>query len=90
MKIASINAATLTGTRPREAGWNARLSAHGRSVRVPTVRVVTDEGVAGFGFSKADIDDLAPLLGRDPEALIGSDGPGAPEARGAELPLLEL
>lgn len=90
MTIAAIEAVTLTGTRPRAAGFNARLGAHGQSLRVPTVRIVTDEGVAGFGFSKADVDDLAPLLGRDPEALVGSDRRVAPEARGAEFPLLDL
>lgn len=90
MTIASIETATLTGTRPRAAGCNARLGAHGQSVRVPTVRIVTDEGVAGFGFSKAGADDLEPLLGRDPEDLVGADGRVAADARVAEFALLDL
>ncbi|MFW5743494.1 MAG: mandelate racemase/muconate lactonizing enzyme family protein [Spirochaetota bacterium] len=90
MTIAAIEAATLTGTRPRAAGHNARLGAHGQSVRVPTVRIVTDEGVAGFGFSKADVDRLAPLLGRDPVKLVAADGRVVTEALDAEFPLLDL
>lgn len=90
MTIASIEAATLTGTRPRAAGSNARLGAHGQTVRVPTVRILTEEGVAGFGSSKADVDDLVPLLGRDPEELVGADGRVAANARAVEFPLLDL
>lgn len=90
MTITAIEAATLSGTRPRAAGRNARLGEHGQDIRVPTVRIVTDEGAAGFGFSKAGADELEPLLGRDPEELVGTAVPASVEARAAEFALLDL
>jgi L-rhamnonate dehydratase len=90
VKIIAIERATLTGTRPRSAGHNARLGEHGRSVRVPTIRILTDERLAGFGFSNADDEQLRRLIGRDPEELVGPDGRVTPDARDAEFPLLDL
>lgn len=48
-RVASIEWATLEGRRPRAAGCNARLGAHGQRVRVPLARITTDDGAQGFG-----------------------------------------
>ncbi len=63
-RIVRIAGGTLAGRRPRHAGSNARLGDHGEIVRVPIVRLTTDDGATGFGRSRADREALAPLLGQ--------------------------
>ena len=78
-RIVRIDGATLTGTRPRPAGANARLGPHGTAVTVPIVRLTLDDGTTGFGRSRATPDDLAPLLGLaldDAFTPASTDGPG--------------
>ncbi|NDB22185.1 MAG: hypothetical protein EB020_15090 [Proteobacteria bacterium] len=53
-RIVRIDGATLTGTRPRPAGANARLGPHGTAVTVPIVRLTLDDGTTGFGRSRAN------------------------------------
>ena len=62
-RIVRIEGATLEGRRPRHAGSNARLGAHGEIVRVPLVRLTTDDGATGFGRCRGDLEALRPLLG---------------------------
>jgi L-alanine-DL-glutamate epimerase-like enolase superfamily enzyme len=87
--IERIEMATLTGTRPRPAGSNARLGVHGDAVRLPVVRLVTSDGAAGFGRSAASEERLNALLGQHIEDLV-VDGAVVPEWRDAEFPLLDL
>jgi L-alanine-DL-glutamate epimerase-like enolase superfamily enzyme len=47
--IISVEYGTLTGERPRAAGSNARLGSHGRTIRLPLLRLTTRDGVTGFG-----------------------------------------
>ncbi len=86
-RIVRVDGATLTGTRPRPAGANARLGPHGPTVTVPLVRLTLDDGTAGFGRSRATPDDLAPLVGMplddaftaasgDASGDASADGPG--------------
>ncbi len=78
-QVVRIDGATLTGTRPRPAGANARLGPHGPNVTVPLVRLTLDDGTTGFGRSRATPDDLAPLLGvalDDAFTPASTDGPG--------------
>jgi len=87
--IERIEMATLTGTRPRPAGSNARLGVHGDSVRLPVVRLVTSDGAAGFGRSAASEERLGALLGQHMDNLV-IDGAVVPEWRDVEFPLLDL
>jgi L-alanine-DL-glutamate epimerase-like enolase superfamily enzyme len=62
-QIVRIDGATLVGTRPRPAGANARLPAHGGTVQVPLVRLTLDDGTTGFGRTRSTPNDLARLIG---------------------------
>ncbi|HWE60775.1 MAG TPA: enolase C-terminal domain-like protein [Chloroflexota bacterium] len=62
-RIVSVEWGTLTGQRPRPAGSNARLGAHGSAVQVPLVRIRTGDGACGFGVGRPSPDLAAALLG---------------------------
>ncbi len=72
--IVSIEWAVLDGWRPRVAGSNARLGAHGRAVRVPLVRVTSDDGHDGFGFGRPTRAQAQALLGAPLAALFTAQG----------------
>ena len=61
--IKSVEWAALTGQRPRSAGSNARLDAHGIDVRVPILRVTADDGSTGFGACHTPRERIAALVG---------------------------
>ncbi len=87
--IRRIESATLVGTRPRPAGSNARLGYHGDTIRMPTVRLTTDDGVSGIGRCSASADRLGALLGLPLEAVV-SDGVVGPEWMDVEFPVVDL
>lgn len=62
-RIVAVEWGRLTGERPREAGSNARLGSHGRTVHVPIVRLTAEDGARGFGASWAGAEQGARLLG---------------------------
>jgi len=65
-RITRIEGVTLSGTRPRVVGRNARLGVHGRHGSDLVVRLHTDTGATGWGWSWAK-KDAAPtrnLLGQ--------------------------
>ena len=62
--ITAAAGATLEGTRPRVIGRNARLPVHGQTVSEPVVRLYTDAGVSGWGWSQATPEDAGRLIGR--------------------------
>ncbi len=62
-RIVRIAGGTLEGRRPRHAGSNARLGAHGEVVRVPIVQLTTEDGATGFGRCRAGREELQGLLG---------------------------
>jgi L-alanine-DL-glutamate epimerase-like enolase superfamily enzyme len=62
-KIVRIEWARLEGERPRAAGCNARMGAHGRRVSVPLARVTTDAGLCGFGWSQVTREQAAEWVG---------------------------
>ena len=89
-KITRIEWACLEGHRPRNAGSNARLGQHGRTVRVPILRVTTAEGASGFGHSWASEEEASGLLGQSVESLFDAVV-GVPACwRAAEYPLWDL
>ncbi|GCE23372.1 enolase C-terminal domain-like protein [Dictyobacter kobayashii] len=63
-RIVAIEWGPLEGKRPRMVGSNARLDAHGSNVRVPLVRLTTEDGTSGFGLAHTDEEKAAGLLGR--------------------------
>jgi len=62
--ICTAEWAAVEGRRPRSAGSNARLGAHGDRVRVPLLRLTTLGGLSGFGFSWAGQAQAEDLLGQ--------------------------
>ena len=62
--ITRIDAATLEGRRPRVIGRNSRRSFHGRVVQDPVVRLYTDPGVVGWGWSGATAAEAHALVGK--------------------------
>jgi L-rhamnonate dehydratase len=89
-KITRIEWGRLDAKRPRSAGANARLGVHGDHVVLPLVRLTTDTGVSGFGFSWAGPDSANALLGMSLDALF-SEAEGVLEAgRAYEFPLWDL
>ncbi|MDQ3247884.1 MAG: mandelate racemase [Chloroflexota bacterium] len=75
-RITKIEWGVLTGQRPRNAGSNARLGDHGRTVRVPIARITTEDGVSGFGVCRATSQQAAKLVGK-PIATFFSPTEGA-------------
>jgi L-alanine-DL-glutamate epimerase-like enolase superfamily enzyme len=72
-RIVCVEWGCLTGARPRPAGSNARLGAHGSEVRVPLVRISADDGSAGFGAGRPSPECAAALLGRRLEDVFAAD-----------------
>jgi L-alanine-DL-glutamate epimerase-like enolase superfamily enzyme len=66
------------GKRPRPAGCNARLGAHGDTIRVPVARLTTNDGVSGFGVCWANQESASQLLNQ-PLAEVFSFSEGVPE-----------
>jgi L-rhamnonate dehydratase len=76
-RIVRIEWARLEGQRPRPAGGNARLGAHGQVVRPPIARLTLDDGTTGFGFSRATRERAQALAGRRfDEVFSYQRGPG--------------
>jgi L-rhamnonate dehydratase len=62
-RIVAVEWARLEGRRPRHAGSNARLGAHGITVRVPILRITAEDGSRGFGTYHGSPERLDELLG---------------------------
>ena len=77
-QIAMVEWGVLTGQRPRHAGSNARLGAHGLDVRVPIVRLTADDGASGFGACHVAPERLEELVGVELDALF-APASGVPE-----------
>lgn len=69
-RIALIEWARLTGTRPRNAGSNARLGEHGSTVRVPIARITTEDGLSGFGVYRGTREQASSAVGQPLNALF--------------------
>ena len=80
--ITRIEQGVFESTRPRHAGSNARLGAHGDRIRLPLVRLTTGDGVSGFGICRLSPEQLAPLLGQTVDRLFFQAG--------AEFPVWDL
>lgn len=89
-RIARIEAGTFVGKRPREAGCNARLQVHGNDVRVPIVRLTTDDGAAGFGFCAAGVAQARTILDAKLQDLITPAQGVSVNGLAFEFPLWDL
>lgn len=73
-RIIAVEWARLEGRRPRHAGSNARLGAHGDTVRVPILRLTTADGARGFGVYHGSTERLDELLGEPFDDMFSSIG----------------
>ena len=89
-RITRIEAATLTGRRPRMAGCNARIPVHGIEVTVPILRLTTDDGASGFGPGRASAEAAQSLLGAPLQELLSADGRVRDDAGEFEFALWDL
>ncbi len=98
MPLSTINTAPITriewgwleGRRPRLAGSNARLNAHGDRLRVALARVSTEDGRSGFGSCHARRAQAEALLGTSFD-LAWRPETGVAEAwRAFDYPLWDL
>jgi L-alanine-DL-glutamate epimerase-like enolase superfamily enzyme len=68
--IVRVEWARLEGQRPRHAGRNARLDAHGLVVRPAFARLTTSDGATGMGFTRAPQTAAQAILGQPLDALF--------------------
>lgn len=80
-RIVRIDWARLEGKRPRHAGYNARLGAHGIDVRPGVARVRTDDGATGFGPARLTPEAATSFLGSSIGDLFSADRGVAEVAR---------
>ena len=88
--IARLEWGALEGRRPRAAGSNARLGAHGDRVRVPLLRITTQSGASGFSICHAGPERASVLLGRSLSDLFTESGVVREEWLPFEFPLWDL
>ena len=90
-RIASIEWGTLTGRRPRLAGYNARKrDDHGWEASVPLARITTADGSAGFGLSNLTRQQAELFLGSSLNDLVTVEKGVDPRAFAIESPLWDL
>lgn len=88
--ITRIERVELSGERPRHAGCNARLGAHGTRVRVPLARLTCADGSQGFGFCTADETAARQVLGRPLGELFSSESGSTAAGQPFDFPLWDL
>ena len=69
-RIVRIEWTALPGRRPRVAGMNSRISVHGQDIAVLMMRLETDDGQAGVGWSDCSRENAGALLGQVPSGCI--------------------
>ncbi len=90
-RIVRIELGPLEGRRPRHAGSNARLGAHGIAVRVPLARLTLEDGSAGFGACRgATREGAAALLGVRLSEAVTPDCGATDACIAWEYPLWDL
>lgn len=89
-RIDRIEAATLIGRRPREAGCNSRIPVHGIDVPVPLIRLTTEDGACGFGSGLTTEAAAQTLLGKPLQDFVSADGRVNRDTGGFEFALWDL
>lgn len=88
-QIVKVEWTPATATRPRAAGYNARLLGHGLHAQMPLARLTTAAGQSGFGFCRAGREEAAALLNHTPEDLL-TIAPTQSQALSASVRLFEF
>jgi L-alanine-DL-glutamate epimerase-like enolase superfamily enzyme len=87
-RLDEIEWAMLPGERPREAGCNARLAAHGKNpvARIAKIRV---GDTTGFGISRISKEQAQKLAGTPVQEMFYENGAVKESFRVLEFPLLD-
>lgn len=87
-RLDEIEWAMLPGERPREAGCNARLAAHGKNpvARIAKIRV---GDTTGFGISRISKEQAQKLAGTPVKEMFYENGAVKESFRVLEFPLLD-
>ncbi len=89
-RIVWVGWAALPSRRPRMAGMNARLSVHGQELKTLLMRVETDSGHVGMGWSNCPQEQAGGLLGKSlHDVFAAGTGPGT-VWKNFEFPLWDL
>ena len=89
-RIVRVEWAALPGRRPRQAGLNSRLSVHGQELNVLIMRVETDDGHEGIGWSNCPKDQGGTLLGKSLRDVFEANVGPESEWQNFEFPLWDL
>ena len=90
VRIAQVEWGRLQGVRPRYAGSNARLGAHGKEVHVPVARITSEDGAMGWGRASLSRESAQELCGKSMGEIFAMETQTSPSYRAAEFPLLDL
>ena len=71
--VTAVDHALLVGTRPRIIGKNSQKDTHGQYIYEPVIRIHTDSGVTGWGWSKGTKTLAKSLLGKKVSELFDLD-----------------
>lgn len=88
--ITKIAAAILVGKRPRLIGRNSQLPVHGQEGRDPIVRLHTDAGIVGWGWSRATQEDARRLIGKSLHEVFDEKFGTAEDYLAFDFPLWDL
>ena len=89
-RIVRVEWAALPGRRPRQAGMNSRLSVHGQDLKVLIMRVETDDGHEGIGWSNCPQEQGGTLVGKSLREVFEADVGPAAKWQNFEFPLWDL
>jgi L-alanine-DL-glutamate epimerase-like enolase superfamily enzyme len=89
-RIVRIDKAILRGQRPRSIGYNARIPTHGPLISDPVVRIHTDGGGMGVGWSKITEENARELLGKPLHELFELPDGALASGVVVDLPLWDL
>lgn len=77
-RIVRVEWGVLPGRRPRAGGGNARLLTHGLETESLLMRLQTDDGHVGFGWSNCARDRAGAILGQSLQDVFrAGQGPGS-------------
>lgn len=89
-RIVRIDKITLKIPRPRDIGYNSLKGAHGTTVVDPLIRIHTEGGTVGVGWSRIDRKNAEELLGKRVSDLFRLPDGALEAGRLVDLPLWDL
>ena len=89
-KITRIESGKIEGLRPRSVGCNASKQTHGDTAWDTIVRLHTERGTSGIGWSRVTESAASHFIGRTVESLFSLPAGTHDEAQPIDFPLWDL